>query len=95
VTTLGLSDHHAPESVAEASTAAAAAAPGLSHLPAGTVLTQQQAKERLGADGVAFLRLLWCVPIMGCVGSVRAFGRERYTSVSPRVQGSNCSQPLL
>ena len=29
-------------------------------IPAGTVLTQQQAKERLARDGVTFLRVMWC-----------------------------------
>lgn len=34
--------------------------------PAGTVLTQQQAKEQLARDGVKFLRVMWCDNHRGC-----------------------------
>jgi hypothetical protein len=41
-------------------------ATGDGSLAADTVLTQQQAKERLARDGVKFLRVLWCAHHGGC-----------------------------
>jgi hypothetical protein len=41
-------------------------ATGDGSMAADTVLTQQQAKERLARDGVKFLRVMWCAHRPGC-----------------------------